>query len=426
LDDHADVRKRNADLLTPGDVIAEMHALLGTLGGLPAQVQTLLAQSSGAVELTADAAGDSEDARANAEIDRAGRYLEQGKLDVAAELLDDVEKQFGARLSHRARFRVIANRGHVLRLRGDAKGAAKLYIEAKQHQADDRDARFLEALAQHLTGEDETARRLASDLRRDFPDFARASLLEIVTAPQSTSYADLVASVPAAHRDNAEVPAAMARKAIAEGDFAAAEAQARRAHGLEPNWVEPMLVLADAIVEGEFGNGGWLDSVAAEPRVVARLQEAGRLLDAALAKGGQVPVDVRVNVRLDRAAVYEAVGQHDQARAELLAISREVPDHPDAVLRYAAALAGEGRTDDAITVLHPTAARPDCPPQVLLLYAQLIAERRREGDRATALDLLRKRAGDWPAAPLPFRIAWVQTFAHLILDAEGANAARSF
>jgi hypothetical protein len=56
----------------------------------------------------------------------------------------------------------------------------------------------------------------------------------------------------------------------------------------------------------------------------------------------------------------------------------------------------------------------------------LIAERRREGDRATALDLLRKRAGDWPAAPLPFRIAWVQTFAHLILDAEGANAARSF
>ena len=103
LDLHDGVRKCYAHLLTPGDVIAELHAFLGTMGGPPVHAQTLtsLASRPASSEPPATSAGEPEPDDAKDEIDRAGRYLERGKLDVAAELLDEVEKEFGPRLSAR-------------------------------------------------------------------------------------------------------------------------------------------------------------------------------------------------------------------------------------------------------------------------------------------------------------------------------------
>ena len=277
-------------------------------------------------------------------------------------------------------------------------------MDAKRHQPDDEDARFLEALAHHLLDEDQTARRLAANLKRDVPDYARASLIEIIAAPPGTTYAQLDAVVPSGHRGNGEVVAALARRAFGEGDFMTAEAHARRARELEAKWIEPMLVLAEVIVESAFGDGGWVDSLASEPETVTRLREAETLFDAALETGGQMDPLFRAKVRLERAAVYEALGEHDRRGPSSCPSTASTPTtrtQPSAMPPRWPARGGP------VTPLRrsPAVNRPACPPQLVLMYAQLIADRNQPGDVRQAIDLVRSRAGEWPAYPKAFRIS---------------------
>ena len=410
LDAHRDILAAYRHLLTPGHLLAEQMDKTASMAVQIDQMHSALMRST----VTTGDGGLTAGADAKEQIDRAGRYMEQGKLEVAFDLLTEVEKEFGDRLSAKGHYRVLANKGTIARAKGEWEEAARFYLQAKDFQPIDKDARLLEATAHSLLGENDTALRLVKALRIEHPEMARACALEISLAPAGASDADLAARVPPEHREDAEVLMALAHRGAVAGKFQAVEDYARRAHYAAPKWNEATLLLADVILENEFASANWADREDLQSDQLGRFREALALFDEALEGEQPVTPSRRVRAELNRALAYDALGATQRAASEFQHLYTHHSDIAEVAFRHAQSLAARGRTDEAITVLEPFVTKADdvFVLQSVLFYAQALAER---GSEKEALRVLQNRKQQWAQYPLSIRASWVQTLVRLLI-----------
>lgn len=194
-------------------------------------------------------AGAIEPSALNPHFDGAKRSIERYELTVALEILDRIEREQAGLLSDYTWFRLYRLRGDALRRRGDAEGAAKCFLKAKQARPDAEDAAWLEAFAYQLLGDPARAYDLATKARARYPESAKAGTLWLQTAPLETSLAELEAAIPAHQRSDVDISLGLAVAATSRQQHDAAVRHAKAAMDAAPESLDAKLLWASAVVD---------------------------------------------------------------------------------------------------------------------------------------------------------------------------------
>ena len=361
--------------------------------------------------------------RMHAEIDAAAKYLTENKPDTALEFLERLRKREWDRANDREKYRILANMGHAHRLLGQHQEAAQFYMQAKQFQPEDENARWIEALAHVLRGNHETAHKLANQAMQDFPEFTKATAVWVGSAPSGMSFEDIEKVVPASQRDDAEVAINLATQAARRAEWIKAEHYARTTLEKEPNWVETKITLAAILFQATLARRGHARFGPLDEKDRARVMESANLLSSAIQELPSYEGAVyRAGLLVNLAGMYQLLGQEQQAGETIVAAHSTAPDDAEIQMAYASHLTDTGRLDDAISLLRSF----DAPsPKRDLILAQALVFRKRERDQQDAIELLRlnnERLAQIDEQPPDLRIEWARTLLDLHLS-RGENAA---
>ena len=108
--------------------------------------------------------------RRSERIDEAADFLKKLDVQTAKGILLKIRSDDWAACNGHQKFRVLANLGHVAEREGDAESAARLFLEAKDHDPECEKARQLEAIANGMLGKLQTAVSIAEALVSDYPN----------------------------------------------------------------------------------------------------------------------------------------------------------------------------------------------------------------------------------------------------------------
>lgn len=367
----------------------------------------------------------SEDEALHRAIDNAASYFQKEEPEVALVLLDQIEKQFGDRLTERLRFRVLANKGHAFRLKEDFPSAARLYLAAHHHQPQDEQARCLAALAYWYLQDLEHLRPFLHDLRKEFPHSILATAISINAAPDDVSYAELLTSIPEDLRNRHNIAHALAHRAALARDDGAAEAHARAALRDCPDWPEAQECLGASIVQQAIESVVAGAGPVTDPAGRGRLEEAVALVSAAIGKLRTRAVPAHLaSLLLSRAMAFELLGAGLKARVDVVAAYHEAPDYPEAATAYADHLREQGHTDEAVSILRELTSRTPWP-QASFMLAHILRNRGQKRDLSEAAKLLSAPLPGMRSEPRRVLEAWVDALVDVHLALGDANAAAS-
>jgi len=361
------------------------------------------------------------------EIDAAANYLKEGKPETALDLLEKLETDALGQMTAREKYRVRANIGHAQRLLGRPKEAAESYLVAKQYQPDVEDARWLESMAYSLRGETARSHDLADALRKDFPEFKRATSAWVASASAEQAFCDIESGVPQRHREDPEVASNLAQQAAVRHEWEVAEFYARSAAKEEPGWVEPRFQLAAILLGKHLNEARRTGAICPKGEQRDRMQESAKLFADGIADLPRHATDSEVaRVKVELAMVYQLLGKPDKAAETILAAHELAPEDPNVRYAYAMHLIDSGKGDKAIDLLTAVSLRN---MRESFLLAQALGTRNQGDDRNVAVSLLAldddevQDAEDLESHQV--RVEWVRLLIRLHLDKDDGKAAET-
>ncbi len=349
----------------------------------------------------------------HAELDIARGHIESNNPDVALAFLEQLRIRAGSGMNAHERYRLAALSGRAHKLKGDFAKAAKFFIEAKNHEPNERDAQQLEAVAYALLNDNAKALAVTDALLAKHPDSTVALALKIRLSPDSCSVEELEALVPAHLRDDAELLAALGQRCKAIDDSTKRESYFRRAIASLPDSHILMDELASSIVAVETlalqTSGSTLPVTGA---AAARLNEACDLINRVFEKG-DFSKQARAHRRLVRGIAHDLCGRFEQAETDYRAAREAAPNEQETAHYYFQFLVRRDRIDDAVDTLRSVATLPDGLENAVDL-AKLLHDRNQPGDNREAITVLEGGlAQAKPDMGIPFLTDALSVLVHL-------------
>jgi tetratricopeptide (TPR) repeat protein len=334
----------------------------------------------------ASAGGDGEgETEWDKEIDEAFEYAKKGKPDETITRLSVMKDQKWGRLSEKLRFRVLANIGNAYAAKSDFKKASELYLEARKFW-DSPSSRILEARAWDFRGDKAKALALIETLlEQDQTNCsAHAQRLHFTT----DSYNVALKRIPPECSDHEEVSLALSYMALDEGELEKAETHARNAPKASPDWNVASTNLAAIILmqskaAATIDNSGELVLSNREGAI-----EAEQLLTVTLSCESLVDGYETGMVYFNRAGARRMLGMKVEAREDLDAALRLLPNDRQILATFAANLDADGNHPEALRLLRKATSLPGDGLGSEMLLALWLQRRGDEDSMNEALEAL--------------------------------------
>lgn len=198
------------------------------------------------ITLTETEAAKSGSSEIDALIDDARTRINPKEAQVAVLLLNRVSQTKGGELTDWHRYRIRTNLGAAHLMLGKGTEAARYFLDAKPLRPDDELAIANEVLAYHLLFQDEETRDKANLAVERFPNSTRLRSLWLQSRTLEQPYEELFEAVPGHMRKDAEVAAALSRRAMSQGKLDRGIEHAKDAIADKPKWADARLFLAQA------------------------------------------------------------------------------------------------------------------------------------------------------------------------------------
>jgi Flp pilus assembly protein TadD len=319
------------------------------------------------------------------DIDEAKRYFEDHQYSLSRLLLQRLRERHWDLLSSRQRFRILSNLGASRLAENDGEGAARLFLEAKEFQPEDRLALENEVLACELLGLGDKAFSLASELREKFPVSGRAWAAWLEHSPSTAD--ELEAQIPDEVKTSVEVCMVMARRSLMEKEYIRGERYARKAVEALPARAYPSWLLGQALLTAQVFTGGVDQRFGDKSDESQKLREASRFFttsaDLAKKEGSN---QLRALALLGRSFVRDMLGEKTEAEADVDAAFRDAPDDPSVLVSYATMLRTRGDLSNAIDTLRKAVGK-GVVEQGIYLLAESLSMRGETKDLEEAVDL---------------------------------------
>jgi tetratricopeptide (TPR) repeat protein len=382
------------------ELLDEYPGLMTETGGVAKRQALTKADSSEALEPALDveamAAGDG----AGDEIKAALDHLARREHQMARLRLMQLREQRWSELAPDQRFAALSALGVAWLRDGEPRKAAMLFIAAKSLAPHDHNACTNEALAYELLGEGDRAHALADNLRMQFPASGRALALWLNNAPRSLRPDELESTIAPELAADPEVAMVMARRALADADYARAERSARHASAALERSSDPWLILGQAILLSEISDGASGDET--------RIKEAEGCFTSAIALAqSEGSPGVEVQALIGRAQARIALHDTEGAGTDVEDAHRLEREDSNGLCEYGVLLRTRGSLTDAIEVFR-RAVRIGGRDDAEYHLAITLRERDEAGDLQEAADLLNRAARDPRAVPdgdYPFAVA---------------------
>ncbi len=323
----------------------------------------------------------------HAEIDTAVAFLKTFQPDVAIAQLELLRTRKWDVLTDRERYRLVANLGHARLAKSDMTEAGRFFIDAKQYQPADEQARALEAIGYSLLENRPHAFELATSLRKDFPNSTLAAATWVRNAPNHYSLEDLEASLSSELREDVEVACALAWRATLLNCMDQAEEYARCAFAFDPKAANLQELLALVLLQSvrysvreQFADRVFIP----DP---TKLREAIDLLNDVLKQlSSQLPRRIPY-IRFHLGLAESLRGNTTDAVGHLFVAWDSQKNDPDYARQYSLCLHDRDDLDGAIRVLEG-AVFSDKTGKDSALFASLLLERNQDKDLDRAQELL--------------------------------------
>lgn len=380
---------------------ADMASVHGRFDALSGQIEGLQQAQAGE---RADAL--------NHEITEAAQHTEQCQPDVALAMLERLRDREWGQLSDRGKWRLLVNMGQAHATRQEFRRAAALFLEAYQFQEGDPDALALKAIASLYHGDRAGAYAVAESLRRDYPTNTRCIVAWITSAPDTMAVREMERILSPDLLANGDVAAALAQRALNEGDWARAETYASVASEAAPGSIHPNLYLTLAIFQQEIERRRGDSTEGPSARAIVRVRRAITIMSQVLDRFGRHGSVAEVaKVFLNRAVAHRFLGDEIAVEHDLHAAYMHDATLSEAVKQYVLLLRDRGQSDAGIAILTQRIAS-DEDHELTLLLASLLFRRRQAGDLDSAVALLRDGLPSIAADEAGRRADWVALLVH--------------
>ncbi|MGB7290549.1 MAG: tetratricopeptide repeat protein [Thermodesulfobacteriota bacterium] len=158
-----------------------------------------------------------------AELDHSRDLVNDYKPKQALEFLEKLKKRIWSNAGQIVKYRLLTNIGAAKLAINQEEEAAKLFLEALQHNPDDEKALCNSAFGYLLLGQLEEAITFVTKVLEKNPASSRAYALLIGALSTRENFEEIIASVPEPYRTSEEVAYAIAHLARKKGNLAEAE-----------------------------------------------------------------------------------------------------------------------------------------------------------------------------------------------------------
>jgi tetratricopeptide (TPR) repeat protein len=320
------------------------------------------------------------------QINNARDVVNKREFSEAAILLKLLESKKGHLLNNRQRYRIASNYGAIAFGENRIEDAACRFLDAVRYAPEDELARINEVFAYFLLGDRDSAFKLATERRPQYPASARLAGIWINSAPSVTSPEDLASQLDASLMGDAEVCIALARRCMMADLLDKADEHCTRAILVNPKWSQSWAVRA------QVGVGMLMEEAAGTrtlntPRktILAKaIEDAAKAIEVSESeKEGRWPI---AEARALRAQLRFMNGEIELGLTDADAAYKLTPDVLHIILLRAQAHLMASETDNAIKLLAEGYAQ-EARPDIVLLYAKTLAGRAKEGDLARAVEV---------------------------------------
>jgi DNA-binding PadR family transcriptional regulator/tetratricopeptide (TPR) repeat protein len=383
------------------------------------QLDSARKQITGRIEdLTGRIEGDCIDS----EINEARDFINQHKFSDAAVILRRLQSKKAHLLSKQHRYRIISNCGAIAVGEGKPDDAARHFLEAALLEPDDERARVNEVFAHFLRRDLVKTFQMATERRSLYPCSTRLSALWIMSAPSSTSLAEIESTLDPSLFNDHEVCVALARRAMMAGQWGSAKKYADTAVLAAPKWSQPRFVRAQLGVGQLAAEHSGFKSLPAEERATllsSAIEDATRSIELAEIEGPWASAEALVV----RSELYLLNADIPKATADAKAAWKLDCENLNVLLTLAQCHFVTGALEQGIDVLTEAYGK-EPRPDVVLMYARALADRSRDGDLQKAIDIILKV--DVTALPTATRSLFSVAALHCISKKGDWSAAQTF
>lgn len=327
----------------------------------------------------------------DSEIDEAENCLKHSDPQRARMLLERLRQRHWEELKPQQKYRIKVAFSNASLVQGNDQEAGRLLLEAKDLCSDSERAQINEALGLELVGSKEKAHALAIHLRGKYPYSGKVLSILIRTAPGTVSLEDMKELITQGTENDAEVCMALAIRAMAIHRFSDAAYYGKKAVDSSPDWFGSRFILGEALYNAEAVKLGRCFRAGSDPIIKERLIESIAEIDVAITLAKSQADHLLSQCYLIRALANILLCEDDRAEHDFYESIRTGPENCQAHRQFAIYLYHRNRTDEAIVELRK-AIRCDLTYDSELLLAELLSERDKPGDRASAIEIFSRLA----------------------------------
>lgn len=344
------------------------------------QIRAVLARGIGPVAI--ENVGAQVSSRVDNTIDEIFKLVTLGLPDRAVEEYEALRREEGEGLTAKQRYRIEANIGNALSVKGELTEAAGAYLRAASYYRESKEAKAVELLGVFLSGDVPKANRLATELVSAHPDYARAWCIWVRSQDPSRSLQIVEAEVPEQLRKDPEVAFSLSQLAANRGQIDEQVAYARAVVRASPDWVDGLALLGAAIIESEqrFARIG-ADLTAVSPNTDI-LREAEAAFSRAIVIVGKLdPAGRLAGLYFNRAITRRLMNREQDAAQDRRDAFRLDPHEPVIVLGFSLEAESNADLDDSLAALSQAPTSGEWSDH-LRLAAVMLRLRRKRGDDA--------------------------------------------
>jgi hypothetical protein len=339
------------------------------------------------VSLTESVAAQSETSQIDAMIDDARTRINLKEAQVAILLLNRVKQTKGGELSDWHRYRIFTNLGAAHLMIGKGTEAARFFLDAKPLRPDDELAVANEVLAYHLLLQDKDAREKAEAAVAQFPNSTRLRSLWLQAQPLERPYYELLNATPPHLRNDAEVAAALSRRAMSGGRFTEGIRHADDAIAAKPDWGQARLSLAQAHFARLVVADRSVQPLVATDREAALSKVLAVANDAIVASENEGTPYIKAAALALQADIAIMQGRKDDAARLARDAFGADPAEMSGRIAMAQASFTKNDFDEGINILEEAYAKSDFAPNVSYMLGQALMSRGKDGDVDRAFDV---------------------------------------
>lgn len=320
-------------------------------------------------------------------IDQARERINPREARIAIYLLEQIQRTRGGSLSNWQRFRILTNLGCAHLAIEEGKIAARYFLDAAPLQPDDQKGVENEVLAYHLLlQEKETREKAAASVQR-FPNSTRARSLWLQSAPQESTYEELLEATPAFMRKDAEIACALCRKAIACGHLDVAIDHGKDAVADKPKWSQTHLLLAGVYFARVVATERTVKPLNAEEKKAAFANSLALADGAITAAEAECVPYVKAHAFALKAEIALIQGRKEDAAHFAREALGAAPGELNSRLAMAESFIGMGSPDEGIRVLEEAHAESKGAANVSFMLGQALLHRGTPQDLKRAFDV---------------------------------------